>query len=210
VDEPEGLIETVGTGVRAGPESESAWVILASFENRHAAEHTVALLSHEFRHQALSGNAAAFMIIHNRDGSFTLVQSHVLTARGFAASATKLSAFILAGLWGVKAAFNGAKTAVHARHERQSHVGRDDKRLAELLDTIGPHAAGMVFVCTDKHMAQDVAALVAKRAIDSAHHSRTEFLALVDRLGGNYDWVRPAVVEPAAKATKHRWFHRGK
>ena len=36
------------------------WVTLASFESRHAAERTVALLGRDFRHKALNGNAAAF------------------------------------------------------------------------------------------------------------------------------------------------------
>ena len=36
-------------------QSPSPWVILAGFENRHAAEHTVALLGHNFRHKALNG-----------------------------------------------------------------------------------------------------------------------------------------------------------
>jgi uncharacterized membrane protein len=207
VDDPETPPATAHTGDQAAPVSESAWVILASFENRHAAEHTVSLLGHDFRHQALNGNAAAFVVTHNRDGSFKLRQSRELTTRGLTVAATKVTAFVFAGLLGARSALRGAKTARHAAHERQSHVGRDDKQLADLLDRLGPHAAGMVFVCTDQTTEQAVAALAEKRGSDSTHHSRTEFLALLDQLGGSYDWIRPAVTEPSAKKSKRRRFH---
>jgi hypothetical protein len=149
------------------------------------------------------------VVTHNRDGSFTLRQSRELTRRGLAAAATKVTASVAAGLLGARSALRGAKTARHAAHERQSHVGRDDKQLADLLDRLGPHAAGMVFVCTDQATEQSVAALAEKRGRESTHHSRTEFLALLDRLGGRYDWLRPAVTEPSATATKsHRFRHK--
>jgi uncharacterized membrane protein len=209
VDDPGTPTGSADTEDQVAAESESAWVVLASFESRHAAEHTVSLLGRDFRHQALNGNAAAFVVTHNRDGSFSFRQSRELTARGLAAAATKVTAFILAGLLGVRSAFRGAKTATHAAHERKSHVGRDDKQLAELLDRLGPHAAGVVFVCTGENTTQAVAALAEKRGSDSTHHSRTEFLALLDQLGDKYDWIRPAVAEPSAKKSKsHRFRHK--
>lgn len=210
VDEPETPTGTSHAGDQVPAESDFASVILASFENRHAAEHTVASLGHDFRHKAHRGNAAAFVVTHNRDGSFTLAQSRVLTGSGLAVAAATLTAAILAGLHGVIAALQGAKTAKHAAHVHRSHVGRDAQQLADLVDQIGPHAAGVVFVCTDPETEQAVAALTAERGSRSAHHSRTEFLALLDRLGDGYDWLRSPVAEPTTKATKHRRFRHGK
>jgi uncharacterized membrane protein len=207
VDDPATPPESAHSGDRATPQSESAWVVLASFENCRAAEHTVSLLGRDFRRQALNGNAAAFVVTHNRDGSFMLRQSRELTARGLVGAATKITAAVLAGLLGARSALRGAKTARHAAHERRSHVGRDDTQLSDLLDRLGPHAAGMVFVCTDQATEQAVAALAEKRGSDSTHHSRTEFLALLDRLGSSYDWIRPAVTEPSATTSKSDRFH---
>jgi len=202
MDDPERPAETAHTADQAASESESASVILATFENSHAAEHMVASLSHDFRHTARSGHAAAFVVTRNRDGSFRLVQSRVLTASGLVATAIRLTAAILAGFMGSLSALRGAKGYTHAVRERQSHVGREDERLAELLDQLGPHAACVVLVCTDAHTGQEVAARASERASDSAHYSRTEFLALLDQQGNNYDWIRSAVAQPATKAIK--------
>ena len=54
-------------------------------------------------------------------------------------------------------ALGGAKTATHAARQHQSHVGEEDKRLAELLDHLGPEAACVVFHCTDDAAGQVVA-----------------------------------------------------
>ena len=210
VDEPETPTGTSHAGDHIPAESDFASVILASFVNRHAAEHTVASLGHGFRHKAHSGNAAAFVITHNRDGSFTLAQSRVLTGSGLAVAAAKLTALILAGLHGVIATLQGTKTAQHAADVRQSHVGRDAQQLADVLDQIGPHAAGVVFVCTDPETEEAVAAVAAERGSHSEQHSRTDFLALLDRLGDGYDWLRSPVAEPTTKATKHRRFRHDK
>ncbi len=61
----------------------------------------------------------------------------------------------------------------------------------------------MLFHCTDEQTAQAVAARAEERSDRSSHYSRTDFLALLDRLGSEYDWIRPAVAEPAAKVRKH-------
>src|SRR5271165_6338573 len=66
----------------AGQES----VVLASFENRHAAEHMLLSLGRGFRKKARKGGAAAFVVDGNKDGSLKLTQSRVLTASGFVAA----------------------------------------------------------------------------------------------------------------------------
>ena len=61
----------------------------------------------------------------------------------------------------------------------------------------------MLFHCTDEQTAQAVATRADERGESSSHYARTEFLTLLDRLGSEYDWIRPAVAEPTAKAKKH-------
>ena len=109
----------------------------------------------------------------------------------------------MVGLIGIGAARKGAKASRQRAHERQSGVGRDADRLAEVFDQLGPHAACVLFHCTDEETAQAVATQARERGDRSSHYARTEFLALLDRLGSEYDWIRPAVAEPAVKMRKH-------
>ena len=190
-----GADEAAGSG--------TASVVVASFASRRDAERTVASLGHSFRHKARSGGASAFVVTHNTDGSFKLVQSRVLTATGVVAMATFFTAEIMVGLIGIGAARKGAKASRQRAHERQSGVGRDAHRLAEVFDQLGPHAACVLFHCTDEETAQAVATRAGERSDRSSHYGRTDFLAMLDRLGSEYDWIRPAVAEPAAKARKH-------
>ena len=185
-------------------ESESASVILASFKSSHAAEHMVASLSHDFRHKARSGKASAFVVTRHRDGSYKLVQSRVLTASGIVATAMRIAAAMLAGFVGSVSALRGAMGFTHAARGRHSHVRQDDQRLAELLDSLGPHAALVVIVCTDDVTSQAVVAQGTKRGLDCGCYPRDDFLAFLDRQGDNYDWARPAIVEPEGKSRTHR------
>ena len=196
----------VHAGADAAPGSGSASVVLVRFKSRRAAERMVASLGRDFRKNAHKGRAAAFIVTHNQDGSFKLVQSRVLTSRGLAVSVTKLTAGILTGLGLLQAisVFGGTKTATHAGRQRQSHVGQEDKRLAELLDRLGPKAACVVFHCTDDAAGRVVATQASKRVGDNSQDSHVEFLAVLDRLGSEYDWVRPVVAEPTPKVKKHR------
>ena len=68
------------------------FVVLADFDSSRAGEHMVASLGRTFRHTARSGKVAAFVIARNRDGSFTLVQSRVLTAGLVVRAAIKFTA----------------------------------------------------------------------------------------------------------------------
>ena len=54
----------------------------------------------------------------------------------------------------------------------------------------------MVFHCTDDAAGQVVATQAGKRVGDNLQYSHTEFLAVLDRLGSDYDWVRLVVAEP--------------
>ena len=63
---------------KADPAAQAS-VIVASFENRHAAEHCLASLGRGFRKQARKGHVTAFVISANKDGSLKLTQSRVVT-----------------------------------------------------------------------------------------------------------------------------------
>jgi len=98
----------------------------------------------------------------------------------------------MAGFMGARSAFRGAKTVVHSAHERQT-VREADQRLTEILDQVGRRSAVLLVRCNDEPTGQAVATRAAERATQSWHLSRAEFLAALDRLGDNYDWIRPAV-----------------
>jgi hypothetical protein len=53
-------------------------VVLASFENRHVAEHMLLSLGRGFRKKARKGGATAFVVSGNKDGSLKLTESRVL------------------------------------------------------------------------------------------------------------------------------------
>ena len=57
-------------------------IVLASFENRHAAEHMLASLGRGFRKKARKGQVSAFVVSANKDGSLKLTQARVLTRSG--------------------------------------------------------------------------------------------------------------------------------
>jgi uncharacterized membrane protein len=193
----------VHSGGHEAPGPGTASVVVASFTSRRDAERTVASLGHSFRHKARRGGASAVVVTRNPDGSFKLVQSRFLTATGVVAMAAFFMAEIVVGLLGIGAARKGVKASRQRAHERQSGVGRDAHQLAEVFDHLGPHAACVLFHCMDEATAQAVATRADERGVRSSHYARTEFVALLDRLGSEYDWIRPAVAEPAAKVKKH-------
>ena len=200
MDEPETPAERGDNGGPAAPESGTASVVLATFENSRAAERTVASLGRDFRRRARKGGVAAFVVTRNRDGSFKLVASRVVTAGGLGSAGITFTASVLAGFMGSMSALRGAKTVTHSAHQRQSHVQQPAQRLTELLDEVGERSAALLIVCQDEETGQAVAARAADRGSQSFHLSRVEFLAALDRLGDNYDWVRPALAEPPASS----------
>jgi hypothetical protein len=193
VDESETPGESVDAGAKVAPESVS--VTVAAFENSHVAERMVASFGHDLRHKARKGAVNAFVVRRNRDGSFKLVQSRVLTAGGLGAAAIGFTAATMAGLMGTMSAFRGAKTVTHSARERQSHVRQPDQRLTEVFDQEGERSAVLLMLCKDEETGQAVASRAADRGTQSWHGSREEFLAALDRLGDNYDWVRPLVAQ---------------
>ena len=98
MDEPKTPDPTAHSGTHGSAVAGSASVVLVRFKSRRAAERMVASLGRDFRKNAHKGKAAAFIVAHNQDGSFKLVQSRVLTSRGLAISVTKFTAGVLTGL----------------------------------------------------------------------------------------------------------------
>jgi hypothetical protein len=171
------------------------WVVIASFENRRAAEHMLASLGHKFRRNARNGHADAFVVTSNADGSLELTESRVLAASGFAATMIRLSLSWTVGFMGLVSTLKGAKSATHAVHERGSHVGSDEQRAHEIIAQAGPGAAIALGRCKDRELGRVVAAGAAEHASYSWDGSMTDFLAGLDP-GPRHDWVRAALDEP--------------
>ena len=55
----------------------------------------------------------------------------------------------------------------------------------------------MIIRCPDDVTAETVEARAAQRASDHWHGSRSEFLAALERRGGEYDWLHKVVGMPA-------------
>jgi hypothetical protein len=196
---PNGGGETAGEPAAASAHpklgSASETVVVATFANRHAAEHMLASLGRDFRKKARKGRAAAFLITVDADGSFSLVQSRVLTAGGVVAAGIGVGVASMAGLLGITSALRGGKTVVGAARKRQSHVGAETQRLRDILAEAGPRASVALVRCADPGESAAVVALAAERARDSWHGSRAEFVTGLDQAAGNYDWLLPALDE---------------
>jgi uncharacterized membrane protein len=183
------------------PDSEQDSVILASFENRRAAEHMPASLRRGFRKKHRAGHATALVISGNNDGSLKLTQSRVLSASGAVYTVTRISLSVAIGFVGIFSTLKGAKGSAHEARERQSHVGADEQAAHAILAKVGPNAA-LVLVCRDdREMRQAVAARAADRANESWDGSRAQFLAGLDR-GSQHDWVRAAIGEAPASPSE--------
>jgi len=73
-------------------------VILASFENRRAAERMLASLGRGFRKKHRKGHVRALVISGNKDGSLEVTQSRVLTAGGFVYTLIRIPLSVAIGL----------------------------------------------------------------------------------------------------------------
>ena len=205
MDESETTAQTGNTGGKGKANgSEFASVVLASFESSRAAERMVASLGHGFRKEARTGDPAVFVVTRNRDGSFRLHRSRVITASGLSAALGRLTAAILTGFMGLFSMLKGGRTVTQSARERKSHVRERGQELAAFLDRVGPQAACVLIQCTDEQTGRTVAARATERGSECWHDSRTAFLALLDQVGDNYDWLRPAVAEPTSKKSKKR------
>jgi uncharacterized membrane protein len=171
-------------------------VILASFENRHAAEHMLASLRRGFRKKARAGHATALVISGNKDGSLKLTQSRVLTASGFVYTLTRISLSVAIGFMGMLSTLKGAEGAVHEVRAKDSHVGPDEHAVHALLAKVGPNAALVLVRCDDQELPQAVVSRAAERASESWDGSRGQFLAGLGP-GSQHDWLRAAIGEPS-------------
>jgi hypothetical protein len=172
-------------------------VVLASFANRHAAEHMLASLGREFRKKARKREVAAFVVSGNTDGSLKLTQSRVVTAGNVGSALIRVSVALTVGLMGLFSTLKGAKSGGHAVHVREAHVGSDEQAAHAILAKAGPDAAVALVCCNDRETRHTVVARAADWASDSWDGSRTEFLADLDQ-GSKHDWVRPALGEPSS------------
>jgi hypothetical protein len=177
----------------AGQES----VVLASFENRHAAEHMLLTLGRGFSKKARKGGASAFVVSGNKDGSLKLTESRVVEAGDLAHTLLHLSVAWMVGFWGMISTLKGVKAGAHATHKRESHVGSDEQRAHEIIAEAGPNAAIALVRCKDTEMGQAVAARAADRGHQSWHGPLAQFLAGLDP-GPKDDWVRSALDQPAS------------
>jgi uncharacterized membrane protein len=173
-------------------------VVLASFDNRHAAEHMLASLWRGFRKKARKAGATALVVSANKDGSLKLTQSRVLTASGFASPLIRVSVSWTVGFMGLFSTLKGAKSGGHAVHLREAHVGSDEQAAHAILAKAGPNAAIALVCCNDPETRHTVAARAADRGSYSWDGSRTEFLSSLDP-DPKHDWVRAALGEPSSK-----------
>jgi hypothetical protein len=171
-------------------------VILASFENRHAAEHMLASLGRGFREKHRKGHATALLISGNKDGSLRLTQSRVVTASGFVYTLLRISLSWTIGFMGLLSSLRGGKGASDEIREHKSHVGSDEQAAHAILARVGPDSALVLVCCDDDEMRQAVVARAAERASESWDGSRAEFLAALDP-GSQHDWVRTAIGKPS-------------
>jgi hypothetical protein len=129
-------------------------VVLASFENRHAAEHMLLSLGRGFRKKARKGSATAFIVSGNKDGSLKLTESRVLEAGDLTATLLHISVSWMVGFWGTLSTLKGVKAGAHAARERASHVGSDEQRAHQIIAEAGPNAAIALVGCKDVEMAK--------------------------------------------------------
>ena len=172
------------------------WVVLASFEKHHAAEHMVASLGRGFRKEARKGRVSAFIVRSNEDGSLKLTQARVLTVRGVGAALIHVSLSWTVGFLGLVSTLKGGWRFGHSVDVHQGHVGSDEHAAHAMLARAGEHGAIALICCDDADMRRMVVAKAADLGTESWDGSRTEFLADLDP-GSKHDWVRTALGEPS-------------
>jgi hypothetical protein len=168
------------------------FVILASFENRHAGEHMVASLGRGFRKKHRQGHATALVIHLNKDESLTLTQSRVLSAGGVVYTPLRIVLSVGIGFTGILSSLRGTKGAVREVRDRESHVGADERTVHAILGQVGPDAALVLIRCDDQETRRAVVSHAADHASESWDGSRAQFLAGLDP-GSEHDWLRAAV-----------------
>jgi len=116
-------------------------IVLASFENRHAAERMLTSLGRQFRTKARKGHVRALVISGNKDGSLKVTQSRVLTGAGVADTVLRISVAWTVGFIGTVSMLKGAMGLGRASHVHQGHVGSGEQAAHRILAQAGPNAA---------------------------------------------------------------------
>jgi hypothetical protein len=168
------------------------WVILASFESRHAGEHMLVSLGRGFREKHRKGHATALVVSGNKDGSLRQTQSRALTASGFMYTLLRISLSWMIGFLGLLSTLRGGRGAAAEARKHKSHVGADEQAAHAILARVGPNAALVLVCCDDEETRQAVVRQAAEQANESWDGSRADFLAALDP-GSQHDWVRAAV-----------------
>jgi len=168
------------------------FVVLASFENSHSAERSVASLGRHFRALSRKREADALVVTANPDGSLKLRESRALRDGNLTNLFARLSLSLTIGLMGILSGLKGVKESGHALHVHERHVGQDEHDVHAILADAGSRSALVLVRCNDNEMLNSVASATTKGAIYSWQGSLSEFLAAVGP-GREYDWVRDAI-----------------
>ncbi|MEV5104240.1 hypothetical protein ACFQ7G_29965 [Streptomyces massasporeus] len=171
-------------------------VVVAGFENRHAAERMLASLGREFRRKARRGDVAAFVISRNKDESLKLTQSRVVTAGGVVSALLSALLALIVGFLGTMSMLKAGLRGGHAVRTHKGRVGADDEAAHAILAGAGPKAAILLVRCKNDEIRADVATRAAARAVRSWDGTRPEFLADLDP-GSKHDWIRDLLGDPA-------------
>ena len=171
-------------------------IVLATFENRFAAERMLASLGRTFRHEARAGKASVFVISANADGSLKLTESRAVQASGLVSTVIRVTGAVLVGFLGLFSTLKEAFRVRRATRARASHVGSDDIRSHEILAQVGPDAAAALVRCKDDEIRHRVSEKAGATAVGAWEGPLAEFLAALDP-GSKHDWVRDALGVPS-------------
>jgi hypothetical protein len=172
------------------------FVVLASYENPHLAEQSVASLGRRFRALSRRGEADALVVTANRDGSLKVRESRALRAGNFTNVLVRLTLSLTAGFMGILASLKGVKQSGHAVRLHERHIGADEHEAHALLAEAGSRSALVLVRCNDEGMLNLVASEITKGAIASWQGSLSEFLAALEP-GDEHDWVWAAMGKPS-------------
>lgn len=150
-------------------------------------------LGREFRKKARKGNATAFVVSGNEDGSLKITESRVLQAGDFLAAIIRIFLALAIGFLAIFSTLKGARGGTRAARKHGRHVGSDEQRAHEILAEAGPNAALALVRCKDAEMRQTVAARASEESAGYCWDgSLADFLSGLDP-GAQHDWVRKAL-----------------
>ena len=147
--------------------AQDGFVVLASFENRHLAERSVASFGRHFRGLSRKGQADALVVKANADGSLEVRQSRALKAGNLTNLFVRLSLSIAIGFLGVLSGLKGVKQTGHAVHVHQHHVAQDEQHVHAILASAGSRSALLLVRCNDSEEFKPVTSATAKGAVYS-------------------------------------------